>query len=64
VIPGPNSDYSVAPLISMLELMWPNPDIYGNSQLRRTPSIKEARGVVHVAVTIVQWSRDGQIVRR
>jgi hypothetical protein len=65
VIPGPNLDYSVAPLVAMLELMWPNHDRHGNnSQPRHTPTIKEARGVVHVAVTIVQWAREGQIVRK
>ena len=64
VIPGPSLDYSVAPLVAMLELMWPNHDRHGNSQPRHTPTITEARGVVHVAVTIVQWTREGQIVKR
>jgi hypothetical protein len=48
----------------MLELIWPNPDRHGNPQYRRTPSIQEARQVVQLAVAIVQWGRDGQIVRR
>jgi hypothetical protein len=50
--------------LAMLQLMWPNPDRHGDLQQRHTPSIDEARAVVQLAVTIVQWARDGQIVRR
>jgi hypothetical protein len=64
LIPGPNADYSVAPLVAMLDLMWPNPDRHGNPQVRRTPTIEEARAVVQLAVAIVHWARDGQIVKR
>jgi hypothetical protein len=51
-------------LLAMLELMWPTPDRHGDLHVRHTPSIKEARAVVQLAVTIVQWGRDGQIVRK
>jgi hypothetical protein len=50
--------------LAMLQLMWPNPDRHGDLQQRRIPSPDEARAVVHLAITIVQWARDGQIVRR
>jgi hypothetical protein len=63
-LPGPDADYSVAPLVAMLDLIWPNPDRHGNPQQRYTPSIGQARQVVQLAVTIVQWARDGQIVRK
>lgn len=63
-IRGPDGNHSIEPLISMLRLLWPNPDRHGHPDRRQTPSLEEARGVVHLAVTIVQWARDGQIVRR
>jgi hypothetical protein len=46
----------VARLISMLELIWPNPDRHGGGQ-QRVPSLDEAKAVVHLAVTVVQWGR-------
>jgi hypothetical protein len=64
VLPGPNNDYSVQPLVAMLRLIWPNPDRHGSPQHRRAPTRQEAQAVVHLAVTIVQWGRDGQIVKR
>jgi hypothetical protein len=54
----------VQTLLAMLQLMWPNPDRHGDLQQRHTPSLDEAHAVVQLAVTIVQWGRDGQIVRR
>jgi hypothetical protein len=63
-IPGPNNDYSIEPLIHILGLLWPNPDRHGNAAPPRTPTLEEAKGVVHLAVTVVQWTRDGQISRR
>jgi hypothetical protein len=41
-----------------IRLIWPNPDRHAGGE-RRAPSIEEARAVVHLAVTIVQWARDG-----
>jgi hypothetical protein len=55
---------SVETLEAMIRLMWPNPDRHGDPAKSRVPTIKEARAVVQVAVTLVQWARDGQIVRR
>jgi hypothetical protein len=51
-------------LIAMLQLMWPNLDRHGDLQARHTPSLEEARAVVQLAVAIVQWGREGQIVKR
>jgi hypothetical protein len=62
---GPDGSRSVAPLVAMLRLMWPNPDRHGGSpEHNRVPTIEEARAVVHLAVTIVQWGRDGLIARK
>jgi hypothetical protein len=58
-VAGPNDDHSIEPLTGMLGLLWPNPDRHGNPAKRRTPTLEEARAVVHLAVTIVQWGRDG-----
>ena len=55
---------SIEVLVGMLRLIWPNPDRHANPNHRRTPSIEEARAVVQLAVTIVQWVREGQIVKR
>jgi hypothetical protein len=58
-----NDQGGVQTLLAMLQLMWPNPDRHGGPN-GRTPTIEEARAVVQLAVAIVQWGRDGQIVRR
>jgi hypothetical protein len=52
----------VAPLVGMLSLLWPNPDRHASGE-RRAPTLEEAQAVVQLAVTIVQWTRDG-VLRR
>lgn len=60
---GQDDSQSVAPMVSMLQLMWPNPDRHGGNG-SRVPSLSEAEAIVHLAVTIVQWSRAGMLSRR
>ncbi|MEU5963882.1 hypothetical protein ABZ777_21990 [Micromonospora parva] len=60
VVPGPEQDHSVGPLVTMLRTIWPNPDRHAAGD-PRTPSLAEAQTVVHLAVTIVQWARSGAI---
>jgi hypothetical protein len=60
---GHDGSLSVAPLVSMLRLMWPNPDRHGGAGSRQ-PSLVEAQAVVHLAVTIVQWARSGVLSKR
>jgi hypothetical protein len=64
LLPGPNDNYSVEPLVAMLRLLWPNPDRHGSPQHCRPPTLQEAHAVAHLAVTIVQWGRDGQILKK
>jgi hypothetical protein len=54
---------SVQALVGMLRLLYPNPDRHIGPD-HRVPTLDEARAVVQLAVTIVQWARDGQIVRK
>jgi hypothetical protein len=60
---GHDDSQDVMPLVSMLRLIWPNPDRHG-SQSSRAPSLVEAQAVVHLAVTVVQWARSGLISKR
>ena len=60
---GHDDSQSVGPLVSMLRLMWPNPDRHG-SGASRTPSLTEAQEVVHLAVTLIQWARCNALLRR
>jgi hypothetical protein len=53
----------VETLGAMTRLAWPNPDRHGGGQ-GRAPEEAETSGVVHLAVTIVQWVRNGVIVRQ
>lgn len=50
----------VETLGAMTRLAWPNPDRHGGGQ-GRAPEEDEASGVVHLAVTVVQWVRNGVI---
>lgn len=50
----------IDPLLAMLDVVWVNPDRHeGGGEHTRTPSLAEARAVVQLAVTIVQWGRTG-----
>lgn len=60
VLPGANEKHSAEPLVAMLDLIWPNPDRHA-SDSRRVPSLEEAEAVVQLAVTIVQWARNGAL---
>ncbi len=64
VLPGHDKTHDVAPLVAMLRLAWPNHDRHGGTAPKRTPSEHEARAVVTLAATIVQWHRDGWVVQR
>jgi hypothetical protein len=62
--PDSDADHDPASLVSILRLVWPNPDRHGGSSDGRAPSEHEARAVVTLAATIVQWHRDGWVVRK
>lgn len=57
-IAGADGTYGVAPLVGMLQLLWPNPDRHASGQ-GRAPGLAEAQAVVQLTATIVQWARDG-----
>ena len=64
VLPGKDDDNDIAPLIGMLEGIWPNVDRHGGTGPTRLPTGQEARAVVTLAATIVQWHREGWVVQR
>jgi hypothetical protein len=65
ILPGRNQNHDVAPLVGMLDVIWPNHDRHGGGQVpKRTPSMEEAPAVVTLAATIVQWHRVAWVVQR
>lgn len=56
VLPGSADDYSPAPLLSLLDGIWPNPDRHASGSSRQ-PTQQESEAAVHAALLIVQWSR-------
>lgn len=64
ILPGNDQSHDVAPLVAMLRLMWPNHDRHGGTAPKRTPSPEEARAVVTLVATIVQWHREAWVIRR
>jgi hypothetical protein len=64
LLPGKDQSHDVAPLVAMLELIWPNHDRHGGNTPKRTPSPEEARAVVTQTAAIVQWHRDGWVVQK
>jgi hypothetical protein len=50
---------------AMLDIVWPNHDRHGGGPTpKREPSIEEARAVVTLAATIVQWHREGRALQK
>lgn len=62
VLPGPDGAHDVGSLVSMLRLLWPNPDRHV-SGAQRQPEVEEARAAVHLSILIVQWLRAGGLAR-
>jgi hypothetical protein len=63
VVHGHDHSQSVMPLVTMLRLMWPNPDRHASGNSRK-PSLNEAQAVVNLAVAVVQWARVGALSKR
>jgi hypothetical protein len=61
---GQDRDYSVDALVDMLKLMWPDPNRHGSATPEPPATFEEARYVVQLAVTIVQWGRNDQMVKK
>jgi len=61
---GQARDHAIDPLIKMLELVWPDPNRHGTHAHESPATREEAGAVVLLAVTIVQWARNGQIIKR
>jgi hypothetical protein len=61
-IRGHARDYSIDPLVHMLELIWPDPNRHSSSTPELSATREEACAVVQLAIAVVQWSRDGLIV--
>lgn len=64
VLPGKDDANDVGPLAGMLQGVWPNIDRHEGTTTTRPPTEREARAVVTLAATIVQWHRDGWVVQR
>jgi hypothetical protein len=62
---GLTSKQGITPLqtiVGMLRLLYPNPDRHIGPD-HRVPGLDEAKAVVHLAVTLVQWARDKVLTR-
>jgi hypothetical protein len=61
ILPNNTLNYDADALASLLRMLWPNHDRHGSGV---TPSIDEARAVVCLAATLVQWHRQAWIVQK
>ncbi|MET9313095.1 hypothetical protein ABZX12_14825 [Kribbella sp. NPDC003505] len=63
-IRGQSRDNSIEPLVTMLSLLWPDPNRHGSPNPEPPATPEEGRVMANLATTIVQWARDGLITRR
>jgi hypothetical protein len=63
-IRGQNRDHEIEPLVAMLTLLWPDPNRHGSPTPEQPATPEEGRALVNLATTIVQWAREGLILRR
>ena len=62
-IRGQNRDHGIEPLVAMLTLLWPDPNRHGSPTPEPEATPEEGRAMVNIAVTVVQWVRDGLVGR-
>jgi hypothetical protein len=62
-IRGRARDHTIDPLVQMLELVWPDPNRHDSGTPEPAATREEACAVVQIAAAIVQWRRDGRIVK-
>lgn len=61
-LPGRDKNYPIGPIVSSLEMLWPNPDRHGSKL--QAPTEAEARSVVAVAAALIQAHRETPLVRK
>jgi hypothetical protein len=61
---GRDRSYSADRFVETLEMIWTDPNRHGSPTPEPPATLEEARAVVQMAVAIVQWGRDGQIVKK
>ncbi|TYK46907.1 hypothetical protein [Actinomadura decatromicini] len=61
-VPFGDGSQDVGIIVAMLDKLYSNPDRHANG-IRRVPGLTEAQALLHLAITIVQWLRQGILVR-
>ncbi|MGI8590036.1 MAG: hypothetical protein ACR2M5_03490 [Nakamurella sp.] len=65
IVTDPNDPSSGVDVIrSMMQALWGNPDRHGGGASWRAPELAEAQALVQIAVTLVQWGRQGVLRKR
>lgn len=59
---GLGGEQGIGIFVGMLRMIWPNPDRHGNEDGRQRTEI-EGKPVLGLAITVVQWLREGLLAK-